>query len=105
MTDKCEKGLSHDPFDEHNKSIVEQRQLLHSKKEEVTKLSKDHFQKYAELIRGESNAVDVTEYIYALIFQEQVAKTANATSPITTKIIIMVAFYLHMVSVHYLSLM
>ena len=45
MTDKCEKGLSHDPFDEHNKSIVEQRQLLHSKKEEVTKLLKESFPK------------------------------------------------------------
>ena len=45
MTDKCEKRLSHDPFDEHNKPIVEERQLLHLKKEELTKLLKESFPK------------------------------------------------------------
>ena len=45
LTDKCEKQLSHNPFDEHNKPIVAERKLLHLEKEEVIKLLKESFPK------------------------------------------------------------
>ena len=45
LKEECEKGLSHDPLDEHNKSIVAQRNLLHLEKQALINLLKESFPK------------------------------------------------------------